>query len=353
MLSLLAFDNAPFGFTPPRAPFARAEYVAMHEAIRLPLIALHRLAFARAGQRPPRDPALERVVRERYRRLLRRDFDNAASGVYPRELLFDVPLTRYGGALVDLLRDVPAVIERQRGRNYRDLPSEIDYSAFPDYYRRNFHWQTDGYFSRRSAAMYDLGVELLFIGCADVMRRQALAQIMHNKRRGAVRLLDVGAGTGRFLTQAARALPDSELVGLELSPWYAEFAQESFREAGQTALRMQVGSAEALPFESGSFDVVTSIFLLHELPRPVRRRALSEMRRVLSPGGLLVLEDAAQPSDSPELAPALRQFSKDLHEPFFGDYLRDDLAELAGGAGFDVQGTLPHFVAKVVTACAR
>ncbi len=355
-VTLLSHGTPIDGVQMPRAPLTRARYFALHEAIRIPLLGAHRLTFARFGARPARNASLELSIHRRYRELLRRDFDNAVSGVYPLELLFDLPLSGYGAALPKLLLDMPAILERLRARNFRDLPSDVDYSAFPAYYQRNFHWQTDGYFSRHSASLYDLGVELLFVGCADVMRRQVLAQVMHRKPRGPVRLLDVACGTGRFLGQAARALPGSSLVGIDLSPWYAEFAQESFARLQLPALterpRVEVGNAEALPFEAGSFDAVTSIFLLHELPRAVRRSALAEVRRVLAPGGLLVLEDAAQPSDSGEIAASLVQFSRDMHEPFFTDYLEDDLAQLAAECGFEVQSVAPHFVSKVVVCKA-
>src|SRR5690606_13219232 len=153
---------------------------------------------------------------------------------------------------------------------------------------------------------------------------------------GPIRLLDVASGTGRFLQQAARSLPGSQLRGVDLSPWYVGYARDSWRAAGTAAaegLRADVANAEALPFASESFDVVTSIFLLHELPRRARRNALAEMRRVLVPGGLLVLEDAAQPADAPALRPVLDQFSQDMHEPFFADYQDDDLASLVTEAG--------------------
>lgn len=350
----LSTHEAPIEGAPaPLAALAWARYFGLHEAIRLPLLGAHRLTFAQVGGRPPRDKSLELSMRRRYRELLRRDFDSAASGVYPLELLFDLPLARYAAALPRLALDLPAVFQRLRAGDFRDLPRDIDYAAFPAYYRRNFHWQTDGYFSRHSASLYDLGVELLFVGCADVMRRQVLAQVMHRKRSGPVRLLDVASGTGRFLAQAARALPGSALVGVDLSPWYTDYAREVLAATGLPETqrpRALVGNAEALPFEPGSFDVVTSIFLLHELPRAVRRRALAEMRRVLAPGGLLVLQDSAQPSESGEIAPSLLQFSRDMHEPFFADYLEDDLARLAAESGFEVQSVAPHFVSKVLVA---
>ena len=48
---------------------------------------------------------------------------------------------------------------------------------YPAYYRRTFHWQTDGYFTEHSAEVYELGVELLFRGTADVMRRQIIPPV--------------------------------------------------------------------------------------------------------------------------------------------------------------------------------
>ncbi|HTV18115.1 MAG TPA: class I SAM-dependent methyltransferase, partial [Polyangiaceae bacterium] len=295
---------------------------------------------------------LEQAVRGRYWALLERDFENARQGLYPAALLFDVPFARYATHVPRFLLDAPRILERIGARNHRDLPSNVDLSTYPAYYRRTFHWQTDGYFSQHSAKLYDLGVELLFVGMADVMRRQALAEVVRRKPRGQVRLLDVGTGTGRFLRQAASTLPGSKLTGVDLSPWYVSFARDLLDDArgeSPNTPEVDVANAESLPFADASFDVVTSIFMLHELPRRVRRNVLAEMRRVLVPGGLLVLEDAAQRSDSLELTPALAQFSKDMHEPFFDDYQNDDLGELLDEHGFESVASSAHFVAKVVS----
>jgi ubiquinone/menaquinone biosynthesis C-methylase UbiE len=310
---------------------------------------------ARAAARrsvPERNRALETAVRQRYWALLERDFDNARRGVYPRALLFDVPFATYAGNMPRFLLDAPRILARIGARNHRDLPAHVDLSTYPAYYRRTFHWQTDGYFSQHSAKLYDFGVELLFVGMADVMRRQALAEVVRRKVGGQVRLLDVGAGTGRFLSQAASTLPGSKLWGVDLSPWYVSYARDLLdgdRLESPNPPQVDVANAESLPFADNSFEVVTSIFVMHELPRRVRRNVLAEMRRVLVPGGLLVLEDAAQPSDSRELTPALEQFSKDMHEPYFDDYRADDLGALLSEVGFEDIATSAHFVAKVVS----
>ena len=56
-----------------------------------------------------------------------------------------------------------------------------------------------------------------------------------------------------------------------------------------------VGNAESIPAPDASFDVVTSIFMFHELPPEVRRTIFGECARVLKPGGRLVLVDSLQP----------------------------------------------------------
>jgi ubiquinone/menaquinone biosynthesis C-methylase UbiE len=342
----------------PRELLSWARYLALHEAVRLPLIGGHRLAslltrWTTRRQKPARNRALERAVQKRYWALLATDFENARRGIYPSELLFDVPFAVYAGNVPRFLLDAPKILGRIGARQHDDLPRHLDLSRYPAYYRRTFHWQTDGYFSRHSAELYDLGVELLFVGTADVMRRQVLAELVRRKPRGKLRVLDVGMGTGRFLHQAARALPEAELRGVDLSPWYVGYARELLSaDAGASgpAPKVEAANAEALPYPDHSFDVVTSIFMLHELPRRVRRNVLGEMWRVLAPGGLIVLEDAAQSGESRELTPALEQFSKDLHEPFFADYQTDDLADLVAECGFGSIATAPHFVAKVVSA---
>jgi ubiquinone/menaquinone biosynthesis C-methylase UbiE len=286
-----------------------------------------------------------RALAARHKALHERDLANVEAGMYPRELLFDIPLRRYARAFPRLVRDTPRVVRRMKRGDYKDIPS-VDKSRFPAYYRRNFHWQTDGYFSEHSAEVYELGVELLFRGTADVMRRQIIPPITRFLRsQQATRLLDVGCGTGRTLHQIARTHPALRLWGVDLSPAYVKVARERARDA-----TIAIENGEALPFADGAFDIVTSVYLFHELPRNARRNVVREMSRVLRPGGLLVIEDSAQIAESAEIRSALREFPREFHEPFYQDYLDDDLAALLGECGFAVSAVEPHLVAKVVVA---
>jgi ubiquinone/menaquinone biosynthesis C-methylase UbiE len=163
-----------------------------------------------------------------------------------------------------------------------------------------------------------------------------------------VRLLDIGCGTGRTLHQLARAHPKMRLAGVDLSPAYIRLARKRLADVEELALT--VDNAEQLPWADATFDVVTSVYMFHELPRNARRNAVREMMRVVRPGGLVVLEDSAQLSESPELATVLHDFPRDFHEPFYEDYLEDDLAALLAEVGFAVDETSAQLVAKVVVA---
>ncbi|HWA72548.1 MAG TPA: class I SAM-dependent methyltransferase [Polyangiaceae bacterium] len=334
-------------------PLARVAYQAQQAALRVSLVLAHAglRPFVRRKRVQPSQRDL-RHLRRRLRELLERDFQNVEAGEYPAELLFQMPVREYAGTLPRLAAELPRMAWRARRGAVRELPKDLDLSAYPDYFRRNFHWQTDGYLSQRSAELYDLGVEFLFLGTADVMRRQIIPPLsrLGREQPGKKRVLDVGCGTGRALLQLSIAHPGNEYAGIDLSPFYVQRANELLAGRG---VDLRTGNAEQLPFADASFDVVTSVFLFHELPRRARQNALGEMRRVLAPSGLLVLEDAAQLNDSPELETFLQNFGRDMNEPFFADYLEHPLERQLEQAGFEVVQVAPAFLSKVVVARAR
>lgn len=285
------------------------------------------------------------TLRRRYKQLLADDLANVDAGLYPSSLLFQIPYRQYARVAPRLAADIPRVVLRRSRGNFRDLPPNVE--RFPAYYRRTFHWQSDGYFSRKSAALYDLGVELLFGGTADVMRRQVLPPIVRAARKvGRPRILDVACGTGRALSQLCRAVPDAEYDAVDLSRWYLQQAAENV----PAAVRLTEANAESLPYDDASFDVTYSVYLFHELPRAARRNVWREMKRVTKPGGTIVIMDSIQRTDVPEMAFFLERFNAEMHEPFFREYQRDDLAEGLAEVGLQVDAVGDHFLSKSVTA---
>ncbi len=303
-----------------------------------------------AGLSPQRhEPALVSQMEKSFNRLLDVDYGDAKAGVYPVDLLFDGSTAEHMRTIPRFALDFPRTRKRREQNQFLDIPTEIERDRYPGYFLRNFHWQTDGYFSKHSAELYETGVEFVFLGAGDAMRRRILKPIASFAAKNEVnRILEVGCGTGRTLRHLAAILPSAKLYGVDLSEAYLERARERVAHLPRISLSQENG--EALPYRDGHFDVVTSVFMFHELPRAARRRVLAEMARVVRPGGLVVVADSTQKSDSPSLTSVLEQFPKDFHEPYYLDYIDDDLGTQPVAVGLRTLDSQTHFVTRVVVA---
>lgn len=100
---------------------------------------------------------------------------------------------------------------------------------------------------------------------------------------GPRRMLDVGCGTGRLLRHAAELFPDALRVGVDLSAGMLRVAALANVEVGGYVC----AAAEELAFADRTFDVVTSTISMRHWTD--RRLALSQIHRILAPGGMFVL----------------------------------------------------------------
>jgi len=296
-------------------------------------------------------PEAARSLRTRIEQLFDEDWRDADAGIYPRELIGNLPWREYALAAPKLIADLPRTRERIRRGRHDELPEHLA-ARYPRYYARNFHYQTDGYLGHTSAELYDLQVELLFGGTADAMRRRLIAPVVHFAREQPpdrpFRLLDVGCGTGHLLRMLGAALPEAKLFGVDLSPHYLARARETLPRELDVSLVCE--NAEQLPFPDGHFDAATNLYLVHELPADVRARILTETARVVRPGGLVVVADSLQLRDAPELERELRAFPDRFHEPYYLGYVGDDLGARVEEAGLTVCEERLAFLTKVVVA---
>ena len=104
-------------------------------------------------------------------------------------------------------------------------------------------------------------------------------------------VLDVGCATGTLAIEAARRVSANGSVhAIDPLAGLIARARKKARRAG-VDVDLQVASAEALPFPDESFDLVLSALVWHHLPHDTLRGAANEARRVLKPGGRLLVVD--------------------------------------------------------------
>ena len=295
-------------------------------------------------------PTREALMAE-LRRLMVADAALVRDGLLPP--LADEPegLVEHIGRLREMIADLPKSLGRRESEETRSARDAAEAAGLPDYFTQDFHFQTGGYLTENSARLYDVQVETLFRGAAAAMRRQALvpvAEAMRGRDQRRVTLLDVACGTGRLLRQVRLAWPALRLTGLDLSGAYLREAERHFGRLRPAAwLR---ANAEAIPLPDASQDIVTSVFLFHELPPAIRRTVTREMARVLKPGGLLVFIDSLQMGDRPEWDGLLEVFPVRFHEPYYRHYAIDSLDSLFSDAGLTPVSTDLAFLAKM---CVR
>ena len=96
-----------------------------------------------------------------------------------------------------------------------------------------------------------------------------------------LQILDVGCGTGNYITAVKGDV--GKCCGLEFNP--GRLAQSLAKHAGDDRVSLQAGSVLEIPFEDNSFDAVMMTQVLHHLTPDTHDTALSEISRVLKPGG--------------------------------------------------------------------
>ena len=335
-----------------RSRMSKTRYLARQQAVAMSLWYIvrswHFLLNPNAPSLP--GPAARELLR-RLRELLKRDLENVERGYYPLSLL-NVPLiSRMAHLLPAGVQEMGKVLLRRRRGGHHELPTVANPDHYPDYYLQNFHWQTDGWLSRKSAQIYDLGVEFIFLGTADIMRRMVIPPVVdalaqHHKPQ----ILDIACGTGRSLLQLHQTLPHAELTGLDLSPHYLKEAQEVLREV--YPLSLVCGNAEKSKWAPKTFDAITCVFLFHELPRKARRNVMKEAYRLLKPGGVFVVCDAGQAKDNESFEYFIDLFPRLYHEPYYRGYINDPLEAALEQSKFQLISAENQLFSKVVV-CRR
>ena len=251
------------------------------------------------------------------------------------------------------VREAGAVLGRAASGKPEDRTVWLSFTdgdnlQYPKYYRNNFHYQSDGWFSEDSARVYEASTETLFLGRQDAMQRLSLLPIhtwMKDTRQSAdgrgVKMLEVAAGTGRFNTFVRDNYPLAEVTVSDLLPYHLAEARKN-TEYWEKARRgtapyskasfLQANAEDLRHFKDSSLDVVVCVYLFHEIPPSARKNAVQEFARVVRPGGLVVFADSVQLGDRPLLDGNLVNF-ENLNEPYYSTYIQEDVGLLFEEAG--------------------
>ena len=174
------------------------------------------------------------------------------------------------------------------------------------------------------------------------------------------KILDLGCSTGSGTFPYVDEFPEAEVYGVDVGAPMLRYAHARAEAAGKR-VHFSQQNAESLDFEDNSFDVVTSSYLLHELPVRATQKILKEIHRILKPGGLMIhFELAPQSEVDPYLDFYYNWDAYANNEPYYAQFRRQNLRALCEKAGFPPEnyiqnllfnwGTVPE---EKFEACAR
>jgi demethylmenaquinone methyltransferase/2-methoxy-6-polyprenyl-1,4-benzoquinol methylase len=167
------------------------------------------------------------------------------------------------------------------------------------------------------AHRYDLLNHSLSLGTDIIWRKKAVACL---RPLAPKQILDVATGTGDLALEALSLNPD-KVIGVDISEGMLELGRKKVTARGLDArVQLLSGDSEALPFADGAFDAVTVAFGVRNFED--LHRGLCEMRRVLRPGGMMVVLEFSRPTAFP--IKQLYWFYFDRLLPLFGKMVSKD-----------------------------
>ncbi len=176
----------------------------------------------------------------------------------------------------------------------------------PEYVRQLFS---------RLAACYDLMNDLMTFGLHRLWKKQACRRL---ELKPGDRVLDVCCGTGDLTLYLAKLYPDLEITGLDFCEDMLNIARQRLSKGKREATFVR-GDAMALPFDSNCFEGVIISYGLRNVAN--YRQCLSELHRVLKPGGRVVVLDMSYPNPLMNFLSGFYRFSL---LPLLGKWVTQD-----------------------------
>ncbi len=164
---------------------------------------------------------------------------------------------------------------------------------------------------------YDFLNHFLSLGIDKIWRKKAVKML---KEIDPKRILDIATGTGDFAIESLKLNPD-EIVGMDISEGMLQVGREKMvKRKVDHIISMRLGDSEDLPFEDNYFDALTVGFGVRNFQN--LEKGLSEMLRVVRPGGKLIVLEFSKPKKFP--VKQYYHFHSKYIIPFFGKTISKD-----------------------------
>lgn len=185
---------------------------------------------------------------------------------------------------------------------------------------------------------YDFLNHFMSLGIDILWRKKAIRQLKAQQPKS---ILDVATGTGDFAFEAIKILKPEQITGVDISAGMLDVAKRKIRERKLDHIfSVRLGDSEMLPFEDNQFDAITVAYGVRNYEN--LEKGLADMRRVLKPGGKIVILEFSKPQGFP--VKQLYNFYFKHITPFFGkvfskdarayQYLPESVAAFPDGAAF-------------------
>jgi SAM-dependent methyltransferase len=224
-----------------------------------------------------------------------------------------------------------------------DYATKVDIHVMPG----SFHHEL-GADDVYAGAMYDRGVYLYAYGGLGE-HNDGLGQATADFIRGRFpdlaprRILDLGCGAGMSTHPLLAAWPGAEVHAVDIAAPMLRYAHARSQALGVPVHYLQCNAAET-PYASGSFDLVVSNLLLHEIPQKFSRRIVTECHRLLAPGGVMVHNDLVGWPSDPFLEFMAEWNPHHNNEPFERGSGTLDWPAVCTAAGFAAEDLFLHSV---------
>jgi len=158
--------------------------------------------------------------------------------------------------------------------------------VIPDHFNKTFvHFLPGGYLNGHTVRISFLG-KTKFNFLNETRLEEWVRQIHGDKKPK--RILDIGTGPGFSAFTYAKVFPEAEVIGVDLAAPYIRFARQWNELSNVSNVQFYAANAEDLSWlESESFDIINFAYVLHEMPADNAMRVISEMHRLLRPGGVI------------------------------------------------------------------